>query len=70
MTLSPVDKEMLAPDLGPVEPSQLLTWVLDPGLAAPGLPVFLALVPTNASGVELRGRDTTPGAPYLELVIQ
>lgn len=40
-----------------------------PDLVVPGQGLFLGLHPSSTNGTLYRGK-TTPGAPYLELVLQ
>lgn len=69
-TASPLPVEPLALDMGPVTPNQWLSWNIPVGLIQANTPLYLGLLPSNTFGVELRGKASPDGTPYLELQVQ
>ena len=67
---APALVELIAADMGEVQPDDWLAWPIEPGLVAPGQPLHLALKPTHDKGVILRGANTAFGAPYLTIEVE
>ncbi len=65
----PAPEGQLAPAKGYLNANQSTSWALPAELIVPGQGLFLGLQPTDGDGTIYRGK-TTPGAPYLELVLQ
>jgi len=67
---APTLLELIADDMGEVQPDDWLTWPIDPALVALDEPLHLALNPTHDKGVILRGATTADSAPYLTLEVE